>query len=302
MAVETKAQSTRSISSETTKTPFSRRKFRERLWLIVLQIIMTVAVISFLIPTLWMVSSSLKHTTEVFVHPIVWIPENPQWRNYIKIFDELPFGIFIKNTVIVTGGAVLGTVISSIMVGYSFARLRWPGRNFFFALMISTMMLPAVVTLIPLFIEFRWFGWIDTFRPLIVPFWFATSTLYVFLIHQFFRGLPKELEEAALIDGANRIQILARILLPLSKPVLATIVVFSIIQHYNDFMSPLIYLNSMDHWTLALGIRAINDSNVKNWELVFAAGTLMFTPVFMLFVFAQRFFVQGIALTGFGGR
>jgi multiple sugar transport system permease protein len=189
-----------------------------------------------------------------------------------------------------------------VLVGYSFARLRWPGRNLFFGLMVSTMMLPAVVTLIPLFIEFRWFDWIDTFKPLIVPFWFAASTLYVFLLHQFFRGLPMELEEAALIDGANRIQILFQILLPLSKPVLATIVVFSLIQHYNDFMSPLIYLNSMDKWTLALGIRAINDSNVKNWELVFAAGTLMFTPVFLLFTFAQRFFVQGIALTGFGGR
>ncbi len=302
MAVETKIQPGQAAQPKTSKKPFSRRVFMRKLWLVVLQIVMTVAVISFLIPTLWMVSSSLKHTTEVFAHPIVWIPQNPQWRNYIKIFDELPFATFIWNTVIVTGLAVLGTVLSSVLVGYSFARLRWPGRNIFFGLMVSTMMLPAVVTLIPLFIEFRWFGWIDTFKPLIVPFWFASSTLYVFLLHQFFRGLPMELEEAALIDGANRIQILFQILLPLSKPVLATIVVFSLIQHYNDFMSPLIYLNSMDNWTLALGIRAINDSNVKNWELVFSAGTLMFTPVFLLFTFAQRFFVQGIALTGFGGR
>jgi predicted outer membrane repeat protein len=290
------------LPSKTSRPAISRRELRERLGLIVLQIFMTFVVISFLVPTIWMVSSSLKHTTEVFAHPIVWIPEDPQWKNYVKIFEKLPFGTFIKNTAIVTGGAVLGTIVSSIMVAYSFSRLRWPGRNIFFGIMISTMMLPAVVTLIPLFIEFRWFGWIDTFRPLIVPFWFASSTLYVFLLVQFFRGLPKELEEAALIDGANRIQILARILVPLSKPVLATILVFSLIQHYNDFMSPLIYLNSMDNWTLALGIRALNDSNVKNWELVFSAGTLMFTPVFLLFVFAQRFFVQGIALTGFGGR
>jgi multiple sugar transport system permease protein len=302
MAIETKSQSMQSVPSKTSKPAVGRREFRERMWLIVLQIIMTVVVISFLIPTIWMVSSSLKHTTEVFAHPIVWIPEDPQWKNYVKIFEELPFGTFIKNTLIVTGGAVLGTIVSSVIVGYSFARLRWPGRNIFFGLMISTMMLPAVVTLIPLFIEFRSFGWIDTFKPLIVPYWFASSTLYVFLLVQFFRGIPKELEEAALIDGANRIQILARILIPLSKPVLATILVFSLIQHYNDFMSPLIYLNSMNNWTLALGIRAINDSNVKNWELVFSAGTLMFTPVFLLFVFAQRFFVQGIALTGFGGR
>lgn len=302
MAVNQKTGVPQQMITKTKRKPFSRRVFMRKLGLVVLQIVMTIVVITFLIPTLWMISSSLKHTTEVFAHPIVWIPKDPQWRNYIKIFDVLPFGTFIWNTVIVTGLAVLGTVLSSVFVGYSFARLRWPGRNLFFGLMISTMMLPAVVTLVPLFIQFRWFNWIDTFRPLIVPFWFAASTLYVFLIHQFFRGIPMELEEAALIDGANRVQILFQILLPLSKPVIATIIVFALIQHYNDFMSPLIYLNGMDKWTLALGIRAINDSNVKNWELVFAAGTLMFTPVFLLFTFAQRFFVQGIALTGFGGR
>jgi ABC-type glycerol-3-phosphate transport system permease component len=302
MSVETKSHSGKTLPSKTTRPAVSRKVLIEKVGLIVLQIIMTLVVISFLIPTIWMVSSSLKHTTEVFAHPIVWIPKDPQWKNYIKIFENLPFGTFILNTAIVTGGAVLGTIVSSIMVGYSFSRLNWPGRNILFGVMISTMMLPAVVTLIPLFIEFRSFDWIDTFKPLVVPFWFASSTLYVFLIIQFFRGLPIELEEAALIDGANRIQILARILIPLSKPVLATILVFSLIQHYNDFLSPLIYLNSMENWTLALGIRALNDTNVKNWELVFSAGTLMFTPVFLLFVFAQRFFVQGIALTGFGGR
>ena len=296
------AEATVQTTTKSRKEPMGRRKRLERIWLIILQLIMTVVVISFLIPTLWMISSSLKHTTEVFVHPIVWIPENPQWKNYIKIFDVLPFANFAWNTFIVTGLAVLGTIVSSVMVGYSFARLRWPGRRIFFALMISTMMLPEIVTLVPRFIEFRSFGWIDTFYPLTAPYWFATSTLYIFLVHQFFRGLPMELEEAALIDGANRIQILTRILLPLAKPVIATIVVFSLIQHYNAFLEPLIYLNSMDNWTLALGIRAINDSNVKNWELVFAAGTLMFIPVFLLFAFAQRYFVQGIALTGFGGR
>lgn len=301
MAIDSKLETPKSISLSR-KEPIGRRAILEKVGLVALQILMTVVVISFLIPTLWMISSSLKHTTEVFVQPIVWIPENPQWRNYIKIFDVLPFGRFAWNTLVVTGMAVLGTIVSSVMVGYSFARLRWPGRNLFFGLMISTMMLPEVVTLVPRFIEFKWFGWIDTFLPLTAPYWFAASTLYIFLIHQFFRGIPIELEEAALIDGAGRVQILYKILLPLSKPVIATIVVFSLIQHYNAFMEPLIYLNSMSNWTLALGIRAINDSNVKNWELVFAAGTLMFLPVFFLFTFAQRYFVQGIALTGFGGR
>lgn len=284
------------------KEPFISPRLWRNISLFLLQVVMSVILISFLIPTLWMISSSLKVSTEVFAHPIVWIPQNPHWINYVKIFEVLPFGRFAWNTIVVTGLAVLGTIVSSIMVGYSFARLRWPGRSFFFSLMIGTMMLPEVITLIPRFILFRWFDWIDTFMPLIVPFWTGASALYVFLVHQFFRGLPIELEEAALIDGATRIQILTQILIPLSKPVIATIAVFALIQHYNSFLEPLIYLNSMDNWTLALGIRAINDSNVKNWELVFAAGTVMLAPVLILFVIAQRYFVQGIAMTGFGGR
>jgi multiple sugar transport system permease protein len=272
------------------------------LGLSVLQIVMTVILISFLVPTLWMISSSLKASTEIFVHPMVWIPKLPQWRNYVEIFKVLPFGKFALNTLIVTGLAVLGTVVSSMMVGYAFARLRWPGRNFWFSLMIATMLLPEVITLVPRFLIFRSFGWIDTFLPLIVPYALGGTALYIFLVVQFLRGIPMELEEAALIDGANRFQIMTQIILPLSKPVIATIAVFALIQHYNSFLEPLIYLNSMDKWTLALGIRALNDSNVQHWEWVFSAGTLMLAPVLVVFVLAQRYFVQGITMTGFGGR
>jgi ABC-type glycerol-3-phosphate transport system permease component len=267
-----------------------------------LQIVMTIILISFLVPTLWMISSSLKASTEIFVHPMVWIPKAPQWSNYLDIFEVLPFGKFAWNTIVVTGLAVLGTIVSSMMVGYSFARLRWPGRNFWFGLMIATMLLPEVITLVPRFLIFRSLGWIDTFYPLIVPYWMGATALYIFLVVQFLRGIPMELEEAALIDGANRVQILTQIILPLSKPVIATIAVFALIQHYNSFLEPLIYLNSMDKWTLALGIRALNDSNVQHWEWVFSAGTLMLAPVLIIFVFAQRYFVQGITMTGFGGR
>jgi ABC-type glycerol-3-phosphate transport system permease component len=289
-------------TSQTGKPPFSRRKFWEKVGLVVLQIVMTVWVITFLVPTLWMVSSSLKASTEVFAYPVVWIPEVPEWRNYVKVFDFLPFGRFAINTILVTGLAVIGTIASSMVVAYSFARLNWPGKRIFFGILIATMLLPDVVTLVPRFIMFRSFGWIDTFLPLIVPFWTGISALYVFLAVQFLRGLPIELEEAALIDGANRLQIIIRIILPLSKPVIATIAVFALLQHYNDFMAPLIYLNSMDNWTMALGLRGLNSSYAANWELVFAASTMMLAPVFLLFVFAQRFFVQGIAMTGFGGR
>ncbi len=285
-----------------TGTPLINPKLMRKIGLFLLQILLSLLLITFLLPALWMVSSSLKASTEVFAHPIVWIPESPQWKNYTRIFEILPFARFAWNTFVVTSLAVIGTIISSLMVGYSFARLNWPGKNIFFALMISTMFLPEIVTLIPRFMIFRELKWIDTFYPLIVPHWAAVNAVYIFLVVQFLRGIPVELEEAALIDGANRVQILLYILIPLSKPVIASIAVFSLLQHYNSFIEPLIFLRSMDNWTMALGIRALNDTNVQNWELVFAAGTMMVAPVLVLFIFAQRYFVQGIALTGFGGR
>jgi ABC-type glycerol-3-phosphate transport system permease component len=295
---------------QTTITPIGqqpRRKTIERIWLVCLQIIMTVVLFSFLVPALWMISSSLKASTEVFAHPIVWIPESPQWHNYARVFDVLPFAQFTVNSLLVVLFAVGGTLFSSIVVGYSFARLRWPGRDFFFGILIATLMLPDVIVLVPRFIIFRQLGWIDTLLPLTVPFWFGTTPwtpLYIFLMRQFFKGIPMELEEAAMIDGASRIRTLIQIILPLSKPVLATVAVLAMVNHYTDFMNPLIYLNSVENWTLAVGLAGLNanESFRASWELVFAAGTFMTIPMVILFVFAQRYFVQGIATSGFGGR
>jgi ABC-type glycerol-3-phosphate transport system permease component len=209
---------------------------------------------------------------------------------------------YAANTFIVVTAAVLGTVVSSIMVAYAFSRLEWPGRKVFFSLLIATMLLPEVVPLIPRFLIFKELGWLNTWWPLIIPYWCAGTSLYVFLMVQFFRSIPVELEEAALIDGAKRWQILTHVLIPLCKPVIATIAVFALLQHYNSFLEPLIYLNTADKWTLALGIRSLNDYNAASWELIFAAGTVMTVPIVALFVVAQRYFVQGIAMTGFGGR
>lgn len=279
-----------------------RVKVLRTLWLAFLQVFLTAAVITFLIPTIWMVLSSFKASTEIFVHPIKWLPDKWLWRNYAEVFTILPLGRFFLNTAIVVTAATLGTVVSSAVVAYAFARLRWPGRDFFFGLLLATIMLPEVVLLVPRFIMFRNFGWIDTFLPLTVPFWFGMATFYVFLMRQFLRGIPMELEDAARIDGASRLRILWQILMPLSKPVLATVAVFSVLQHYNDFMNPLIYLSSMEKWTIALGIRTYNSQYVANWEWVFAVSTLMLIPMVTLFVVAQRYFVQGITMTGFGGQ
>ena len=299
-------QSQAELQREQNAVVDKRRGSSRRIWsligLITLQILMTLVLITFLIPTIWMISSSLKASTEVFIYPIQWFPRDPQWSNYTKAFNLLPLTTFMKNTFIIVIFAVLGTVLSSAMVAYSFARIRWPGRDIWFGLLLATMMLPDVVTLVPRFVLFKNLGWLDTLNPLIIPYWTGLSAIYVFLMRQFFRGIPMELEDAAAIDGAGRFRVLVQILLPLSKPVIATVAVFALLQHYNDYINPLIYIRSMENWPMALGLQAYNDAYVQNWEIVFAASTVMVAPMVIVFIFAQRYFVQGIAMTGFGGR
>lgn len=288
------------------KSSTSRKKVYEIFGLSLLQIGLTILLISFLVPALWMVSSSLKSSTEIFKIPQVWVPDDPQWSNFVDIFNipSFPFATFIWNTIKVVFWAVLGTVLSSALVAYAFARLEWPGRDFFFGLLVATIMIPPVVTIIPLFIQFRSYGWLNTHLPLIVPYWFAGTPLYVFIMRQFFRSIPKDLDEAAFMDGAGHLQILFLIIFPLSKPVLATVAVFALLQHYNDYLMPLIVLSDIVNWTLPIGVASLNatESFSNTWEQVFAASTIAVTPVIILFLFAQRYFVQGIAMTGFGGR
>lgn len=260
-----------------------------------------------LVPVLWMISSSLKASTEVFVIPIQWLPASPRWQNYTDAFNRAPIWLYFYNTMVVCVLAVIGVVFSSALVAYSFARLRWPGRDFFFGLLLATLMLPAIILVAPRFLMFSyvfiWPGkWIGTFAPLVVPAFFATQGLYVFLMRQFFMGVPIELEDAARIDGANTWRILWQIFIPLSQPVIITVVILTFIQFYNEFLEALVYLKPAT-WTLAVGIRAMNDAGyATSWELVFATGTFMLAPVVILFFAAQRYFVEGVALSGFGGR
>ena len=260
-----------------------------------------------IVPVLWMISSSLKASTEIFVTPIEWLPRTPRWENYATAFARAPIMLYFWNTMIVCVFSVLGTLISSSLVAFSFSRLRWPGRNFFFGLLLATMMLPSIILIVPRFLMFsyvfRWPGpWIGTFFPLIIPAFFATHGLYVFLIRQFFLGIPVELEDAARIDGASSFRILWQIFVPLSKPVMITVVILTFMQFYNEFLEALIYLKPAT-WTLAVGIRAMNDSAyATNWELVFATGTFMLAPMVVIFFAAQRSFVEGVTLSGFGGR
>ncbi len=260
-----------------------------------------------IVPVLWMISSSLKASTEIFVTPIEWLPRTPRWENYAAAFARAPIMLYFWNTMIVCVFSVLGVLISSSLVAFSFSRLRWPGRNFFFGLLLATMMLPSIILIVPRFLMFsyvfRWPGpWIGTFFPLIIPAFFATHGLYVFLIRQFFLGIPVELEDAARMDGASSFRILWQIFIPLSKPVMITVVILTFMQFYNEFLEALIYLKPAT-WTLAVGIRAMNDSAyATNWELVFATGTFMLAPMVIIFFAAQRYFVEGVTLSGFGGR
>jgi multiple sugar transport system permease protein len=260
-----------------------------------------------LVPVLWMISSSLKASTEIFVIPIRWIPETPRWENYLTAFQRAPLWLYFYNTMVICIWAVIGTVLSSALVAFSFSRLTWPGRNFFFGLLLATMMLPAIILIVPRFLLFSkvfvWpYSWIGTFLPLIVPTFFATHGLYVFLLRQFFLGIPIELEDAARIDGASTFRILWQIFIPLSQPVIITVVVLTFMQFYNEFLEALVYLKPAT-WTLAVGIRAMNDAAyATSWELVFATGAFMLAPMVIIFFAAQRYFVEGATLSGFGGR
>ena len=262
----------------------------------------------FSVPLLWVISTSLKFQDRVFTHPIQWIPSPINWDNYSRLVTILDFGgvpgilFFTQNTLIIATMASLGTVLSSTFVAYSFARLRWPERDFFFSLSLATMMLPGIVIIIPIFLLFRDLGWLDTLKPLIVPFWFGIQGFYVFLLRQFFLSLPYELEEAARIDGAGSFRILWQIIIPLSRPAIITVAIFSFLQHYNEFLGPLLYLNNVEKFPLALGIRMYQGAYGPDWPLIMAASSVFIFPTIFVFLVAQRHFIQGIHLTGLAGR
>jgi ABC-type glycerol-3-phosphate transport system permease component len=271
-------------------------------WLLraVLHIVLIMGAIFLMLPLGWMLSTSLKSLGTVFIFPPKWIPEDPLWSNYVDLFQVVPFGRYILNTSLVTLLDVIGKLISCSLVAFSFARLRWRGRNTLFLIMLATMMLPTQVTLIPQFIVFRELGWIDTYLPLVLPNWFGGPFL-TFLLRQFFMSIPFELDDAARIDGASIFGIYWRIILPLSKPALAAVAIFMFNGSWNEFFAPLIYLHSREKYTIALGLRSFQDQNYTEWHLLMAASLVAMLPVVIIFFFAQRYFIQGIVFTGLKG-
>lgn len=251
-----------------------------------------------LLPFFWMVSTSLKPNEQVYLIPPKWIPNPIVWSNYPRAFSFAPFGLFIKNSLIIAVICVVGVVFSSSLAGYSFAKLRWPGRDLIFFILLSTMMLPGQVTMIPIFILFKKFGWINTFYPLTVPTFFGGGAFNIFLMRQFFLTIPYELDEAARIDGASFFKIYTSIELPLSIPVITAISIFTFIGSWNDFMGPLIYLNDSSKYTIQLGLRMFQADFSADWSALMAMSIVTALPCIILFFVAQRYFIQGIVLTG----
>jgi multiple sugar transport system permease protein len=267
---------------------------------ILTHIILIPAAIIFLLPFLWMISTSLKPDSQLFAYPPIWIPHPLQWANYPKSVTYVPFFVYLKNTVVISVASMIGVVFSSSLVAYSLARIPWPGRNFLFLLTIATLMLPFQVTLIPVFLVFKNLGWVGDLRPLIVPQFFGYA-LYIFLLRQFFMTIPQEMSEAARIDGASEFRIFWSVVLPLAKPALATVAVFQFIRSWTEYLQPLIYLNDQNLYTLQLGLYQYSSQYGREWGLLMAAAVLITLPPIITFFLTQRTFVQGVTLTGIKG-
>jgi multiple sugar transport system permease protein len=267
---------------------------------ILVQILLVIAGLTFLFPFLWMISTSLKVDTQIFVYPPVWIPNPIAFPNYPRAVTYIPYFRYFGNTLEISIIATIGTVVSCSLVAYSLARLQWPGRDVLFLLTLATMMLPFAVTLIPLFIVFKDLGWINTFGPLVIPQYFG-SAFFIFLLRQFFMTIPLELSDAARIDGANEFGIFTRIILPLTRPAIATIALFQFLGSYRDFLGPLIYLTDETKYTLSIGLTMFSSQHTTEWALLMAASVIMSSPIIILFFLTQRTFVQGITLTGIKG-
>jgi multiple sugar transport system permease protein len=274
---------------------------------IVKYVILLTLAASFVLPFFWMVTSALKDDAQVYTVPPIWIPSPAHWNNFWDAWHVRPFSAFSINTIFYYAiPATLGTVFSSAFVAYGFSRIKWPGRDVLFFICIMTMMVPFFVLMVPLFIIFKQLGWINSYRPLVVPAFFGNA-FNIFMLRQFFLTIPEELSDAARIDGCSEFGILGRIILPLARPALTVVALFAFIGSWNDYLGPLIYINKVSMYPISLGIQELQRSvmstgtNPMVYPHLMAASTLITLPIVIFFFFAQRTFIEGIALTGIKG-
>jgi multiple sugar transport system permease protein len=272
---------------------------------VVYYVLLSIAAMMFFFPFFWTVMTSLKRPAEILLFPPTVFPQIPQWHNYVRVFEKVPFVQWTGSTLFIVFASTTGMLLSASLAAYGFARFDFRIKEVLFIITLGTMMLPAQVTLIPQFVLFHKLDWIDTFKPLWVPSWFGGGAFAIFLLRQFMMTLPRDLDEAALIDGASFVRIFWNILIPLCKPVLATLAVISIIGRWNDFLGPLIYLRSIEKFTIAVGLNAFrfmpDSAGEPMQHLLMAASVMSTAPLIVLFFSAQQYFVQGIALTGIKG-
>ncbi|WEG14889.1 carbohydrate ABC transporter permease [Pullulanibacillus sp. KACC 23026] len=271
---------------------------------VITYVVITLIGIIMLYPVLWLLSSSFKPENIIFSEEGLW-PSHFTLQNYIQgwhIIDGMSFGLFFKNSLIISSINVIANLISCSMVAYAFARLNFPLKKLWFGCMLMTLMLPVHVTLVPQYAIFHYLGWINTFLPLTVPKFFATDAFFVFLLVQFIRGIPKELDESAIMDGCGIIRIYFKIVLPLAVPSLITTAIFSFIWTWDDFFSQMLYLNSTDKYTVTLGLKLFLDSSGNSeWGAMFAMSVLSILPITIIFFFFQKYIVEGIATSGIKG-
>lgn len=266
---------------------------------IVAHIVLIALAIVFVAPFYWLVVTSLKTDRQIF-EVATWYPHPVMWSNYVRAVHYIPFARYTFNTLLICFASIVGSVLSCSLVAYSFARIPWKGRDALFVVVLATLMLPSQVTMIPVFIIFKWLHWVGTYKPLVVPTFFG-SAFYVFLLRQFFRSIPGELSESARMDGATELGIYSRIIMPLSKPALATVALFTFIGAWTDFMGPLLYLNDPNKYTLSIGLQQFVSQHGAEWSMLMAASTIMALPIVVLYFLAQKTFVEGITLTGIKG-
>jgi multiple sugar transport system permease protein len=279
---------------------FRSKKLKERVETGIVYLILTLASLAFVLPFLWLLSGSLKSSTDIFANPPIWIPKKLQWENYTTAFHEFPFVLYLKNTLLIAGSCIIGAVLSNTLIAYGFSRIEWRGRNVLFLIVLATMMLPFQVTMIPLFILFQNIGWIGTFMPLIIPAFFGNA-FFIFLLRQFFMGIPMEISQSAKVDGATEFRIYWQLIIPLSMPVITTVMIFSFNHSWGDFIGPLVFLSDNKLYTLSLGIQQIMSVNDPRWPLLMAVGVSMTLPVLVIFFLLQKYFIQGIATSGIKG-
>jgi multiple sugar transport system permease protein len=272
-------------------------RLRRAIGLVGAYLLLILVALGMAIPFLWMVLTSFKTPDQIFVYPPQFIPDPWTAENYVKVFDAIPMGFMIFNSTKITVLATFGALLSSSLAAYAFARMQFVGRNKLFIVLLATMMVPNQVTMIPVFLIMRALGWVDSHNALIVPYYFG-SAFGIFLLRQFFLTISREMEDAAKIDGCNPWQLYWRIFLPLAKPALATLGVFSFLSHWNDLLGPVIYLTSWEKMTLTVGLATFRGMHRVEWELMMAGAMISVIPILVVFAVAQKYFVQGIALSG----